>query len=221
MSHYSKATTDILYRYPHGLEELEGIANRTDFDLGSHTKNQDEFNIKARVVENNDSVAKLNMTSPDKESFIPFVIEPSCGLDRGVLALITDAYTKETLPDGKERIVLKLKHSLAPIKVAVIPLARNNEQIVTLAKDITQQLQQLGLGRVKYEDTGNIGKAYRRNDEVGTPLCVTIDFESIESSDPTVTIRHRDTCQQDKIQLSDLILTIRQFYSQSTEKNHV
>lgn len=213
LSHYSKATTDILYRFPHGLEELEGIANRTDYDLGSHTKNQDEFNLAAKVRENKDSTAKLNITTPDKESFIPYVIEPSCGLDRGVLALLVDAYTREKLEDGKERIVLKIKPQLAPIKAAVIPLARNNEKIVGLAKKITQDLQKLGLGRIKYEDTGNIGKAYRRNDEVGTPICITVDFDSIESEDQLVTIRNRDTCEQEKVSAANLVDYLITFYN--------
>lgn len=202
LAHYSKATTDILYKFPHGLEELEGIANRTDYDLGSHTKQQSDFDIQASVKENSDSTMKLHTQG---ETFIPYVIEPSAGLDRGILALLVDAYHKETLADGKERTVLKIKPSLAPIKVAVIPLAKNNPDIVSVAKEITQSLQKAKIGRIRYEDTGNIGKAYRRNDEIGTPLCITIDFESIESDEKTVTVRNRDTAEQTRIAISEIL----------------
>ena len=204
LSHYAKATTDILYRFPHGLEELEGVANRTDYDLGSHTKNQAELNIQASVKDNPDSISKLQIQTPGEKPYIPFVIEPSAGLDRGVLALLVDAYCKETLADGKQRTVLKLKPSLAPIKVAVIPLAKNNPEIVAIAKEITESLQALKIGRIRYEDTGNIGKAYRRNDEVGTPLCITVDFETLEQEPKTVTIRHRDSTEQIRINYQEI-----------------
>jgi glycyl-tRNA synthetase len=203
LSHYSKGTVDILYKFPHGLEELEGIANRTDYDLGSHSKNQSELNITAKVTENNDSVAKFTYQDPyTKETYVPYVIEPSAGLDRGVLALITEAYTEEELEDGSKRIVLKFKNHIAPIKVAVIPLAKNNENIVALAKSIHKSLQKLNIGRIKYEDTGNIGKAYRRNDEIGTPFCITVDFDSLENN--SVTIRYRDSMTQDRINIDNL-----------------
>lgn len=213
LSHYSKATTDILYNFPHGFEELEGIANRTDYDLGSHTKSQAEFNIQAKVKENLDSVTKLVAQNNNGESFIPYVIEPSAGLDRGVLAILTEAFTKEILTDNSTRIVLKLKPHLAPIKVAVIPLAKNNQQIVAKAKEIKLVLQNLGIGRIKYEDTGNIGKAYRRNDEIGTPLCITVDFDTFEVEPPTVTIRNRDTMQQQRIVISELKLYILDYFN--------
>jgi len=202
LSHYSKATTDILYRFPHGLEELEGIANRTDYDLGSHTKSQSSFPIQANVKKNPHSTMKL---TPLGENIIPFVIEPSAGLDRGILALLVDAYHKETLHDGKERTVLKLKPSLAPIKVAIIPLAKNNPEIVSLAKSITKTLQQAKIGRIRYEDTGNIGKAYRRNDEIGTPICITVDFDTLEQEEKTVTLRHRDSASQERVKISTLL----------------
>ena len=179
LAHYAKSAVDIMYRFPHGVEELEGIANRTDYDLGSHSKNQDSLNLSAHVEKNRDSVAKL--TAPDPETnkpIVPFVIEPSAGVDRGVLAVLTEAFTKETLENGKERIVLKLKPHLSPIKVAIIPLARNKPGL-RKAKAIKRELQSLGFGRVFYEDTGNIGKGYRRHDEVGTPLCVTVDFDTL------------------------------------------
>jgi glycyl-tRNA synthetase len=205
LAHYSKATTDILYRFPHGFEELEGIANRTDFDLGSHSKYQQDLRLYAKVEPNTDSTAFLVV-----QDVVPFVIEPSAGLDRGILAILTEAYTKETLEKG-ERIVLKLKPHLSPIKVAVIPLARNNEKIVAKALEIKNSLQALGLGRIKYEDIGNIGKAYRRHDEIGTPLCITVDFDTFEGEKETVTIRHRDTMAQDRIAVSDLRTYITNF----------
>lgn len=206
LSHYSKATVDILYKFPHGFEELEGIANRTDFDLGSHTKLQQQFKLAATVKPNNDSVENLGIKSAadNNELIIPYVIEPSAGLDRGVLAILTEAYTKEITATGEERIVLKLKPQLAPIKVAVIPLAKNNEKIVAKAKQIKDDLLKLGLGRIKYEDTGNIGKAYRRNDEIGTPLCVTVDFQTFEGDHETVTVRYRDSMQQERVDLAIL-----------------
>lgn len=204
LAHYSKATVDIMYRFPHGVEELEGIANRTDFDLGSHTRGQAELSIDAEVMPNADSTARL--ATPDQASgkwTVPYVIEPSAGVDRGVLALLNEAYRVEELDNGRRRTVLGLKPHLAPIKAAVIPLKRNHDGIVAKARDIKQSLQALGLGRVLYEHTGNIGKGYRRHDEVGTPFCVTVDFQTIEEDD-TVTVRDRDTMDQCRIAVSDL-----------------
>ena len=196
---YSKATTDLMYRFPHGLEELEGIANRTDFDLGSHTKNQEEFEIKSQVKDNKDSNNKLAVHDLGAKKWeIPFVIEPSAGVDRGVLAVLNEAFKKESLEDGSERVVMQFKPHLAPIKAAVLPLKRNNEDIVSKARQIKRQLSRLGLGRIVYEDTGNIGKGYRRHDEAGTPFCITIDFQTIEQ-DGTVTIRNRDTMKQERV----------------------
>lgn len=213
LAHYSKATSDILYKFPHGFEELEGVANRTDYDLGSHTKNQSEINIKAHVKKNTDSVTKLNIKdAKTKEDIIPFVIEPSAGLDRGVLAVLTEAYTEEHLEDNKQRVVLKLKPHLAPIKIAVIPLAKNNEKIVRKAKEIKNTLQKLGLGRIKYEDTGNVGKAYRRNDEIGTPLCITVDFETFEGEKETITIRDRDTMKQERVEIEGIEEYVRKVF---------
>ncbi len=217
LSHYSKATTDILYRFPHGLEELEGIANRTDFDLGSHSKNQDTLGLTANVEPNADSTEKLTIAHPETQKpIVPFVIEPSAGVDRGVLAVLTEAFTKETLENGTERIVLKLRPHLAPIKVAVIPLAKNKPEITDYARKLKAKLQSLGWGRVLYEDTGNIGKAYRRHDEIGTPFCLTVDFDTIgKGEDPdlkledTVTVRDRDTMQQERIPVSELETYLR------------
>ena len=201
LAHYSKATIDIMYKFPHGVEELEGIANRTDFDLGSHSKDQKELNLKSDVIENNESNAKLVLKDENNEWVVPFVIEPSAGVDRAVLAILNEAYNIEEV-DGKERVVLKLKPHLSPIKAAVIPLKKNDENIVAKAKEIKTKLQKLGLGRVLFENSGNIGKNYRRHDEVGTPVCITIDFETLEEN--TVTIRDRDTMKQKRISEKDL-----------------
>ena len=211
LAHYSKATVDVMYRFPHGLEELEGIANRTDFDLGSHTKNQSDYNINAQVEPNTHSNAKLALQDLDSKAWqIPYVIEPSAGVDRGVLAVMNEAYDVETLEDGKQRTVMRFMPHLAPIKVAVLPLKRNHEEIVSTAKRIKTSLQSLGLGRVIYEDTGNLGKGYRRHDEVGTPLCVTVDFETIES-DNCVTVRDRDTMAQQRIAVDELPVFVREY----------
>ena len=201
LAHYSKATIDIMYKFPHGVEELEGIANRTDFDLGSHSKDQKELNLKSDVIENNESNAKLALKDENNEWVVPFVIEPSAGVDRAVLAILNEAYNTEEV-DGKERVVLKLKPHLSPIKAAVIPLKKNDENIVAKAKEIKTKLQKLGLGRVLFENSGNIGKNYRRHDEIGTPVCITIDFETLEEN--TVTIRDRDTMKQKRISEKEL-----------------
>lgn len=205
LAHYAKQTADILYRFPHGLEELEGIADRTDYDLGSHSKEQESLNLTAKVSENKDSNTKLVMQKTDsKETFVPYVIEPSAGVDRGVLSILTEAYTEENLENGDSRIVLKLKKHLAPIKVAVIPLAKNNDKIVSKCHEIKNNLQKLAIGRTKFEDTGNVGKAYRRNDEIGTPLCITVDFETFEGDTETVTVRDRDTMEQIRVAVNEL-----------------
>ena len=201
LAHYSKATVDIMYKFPHGVEELEGIANRTDFDLGSHSKDQKELNLKSKVIENNESNAKLALKNEKNEWMVPFVIEPSAGVDRAVLAILNEAYNVEKV-DNKERVVLKLKPHLSPIKAAVIPLKKNDEKIVAKAKEIKNKLQKLGLGRVLFENSGNIGKNYRRHDEVGTPICITIDFETLEEN--TVTVRDRDTMKQKRIAEAEL-----------------
>ena len=203
LSHYSKKTVDIMYRFPHGLEELEGVANRTDFDIGSHTKNQKDFNIKAKVKQNSDSVVKLAVQDKINNTWtIPYVIEPSAGVDRGFLAVLNEAYKTEDLGDGKQRTVLALKPHLSPIKAAVIPLKRNNEELVSTALKIKSSLQALGMGRILFDNAGNIGKSYRRHDEVGTPICLTVDFETLE--DQKVTVRDRDTMAQERVSIIDL-----------------
>ena len=212
LAHYSKATVDIMYKYPHGLEELEGIANRTDFDLGSHTKSQKELNIKAKVAENTQSNAKLAIQDLEsKEWIVPYVIEPSAGVDRGFLAVLNEAYRVESLENDKERIVLALKPHLAPIKVAVIPLKRNESTIVQKSLDLKTKLQKSVNGRVLLENTGNIGKNYRKHDEIGTPACITVDFQSID--DDTVTVRDRDSMEQQRVHLEELNDFLIQNYS--------
>ena len=203
LAHYSKGTIDVMYKFPHGLEELEGIANRTDFDLGSHSKKQDELNITANVMKNNSSNTRLAIQDQNtNEWVVPYVIEPSAGVERGILAIMNEAYNVEQLENGKERTVLKLKPHLSPTKAAVIPLKKNNEELVTLASEVKNSLQKLNLGRIILENTGNIGKGYRRHDEIGTPLCITIDFDSLENR--TATIRDRDSMEQEVVAIDEL-----------------
>ena len=203
LAHYSKATVDIMYKFPHGLEELEGIANRTDFDLGSHSKNQEDLAISAKTAKNTSSNAKLAIQDiKTNEWVVPYVIEPSAGVDRGFLAILNESYQVQALENGKERVVLSLKPHLAPIKAAVIPLKKNNSELVDLAHKLKNELQNLRIGRVVVENTGNIGKSYRKHDEIGTPLCITIDFDSLEKNQATV--RDRDSMEQKTIDISDI-----------------
>jgi glycyl-tRNA synthetase len=202
LAHYSKRTVDLMYNFPHGLEELEGIANRTDFDLGSHSKKQEELGIKSQVKNNRNSNSKLAVQNEHGDWYVPYVIEPSAGVERGFLAILNEAFVEENLDNGKTRTVLKLKPHLAPVKAAIIPLKKNNEEIVALSKSTKNLLQDLGLGRVMLENTGNIGKGYRRHDEIGTPICITVDFDSLE--DNTVTIRDRDTMEQTRLKINEL-----------------
>ena len=203
LAHYSKKTIDLMYKFPHGLEELEGIANRTDFDLGSHSKQQDEININSSVKANKHSNSKMAVQNESGGWFVPYVIEPSAGVERGFLAILNEAYSIEKLDDGKDRLVLNLKPHLAPVKAAVIPLKKNNKKLVDLAKDIKNDLQKLRLGRIIFENTGNIGKSYRKHDEIGTPICITVDFDSLDNK--TVTLRNRDTMKQERIHKDQLL----------------
>ena len=212
LAHYSKGTVDIMYKYPHGTEELEGIANRTDFDLGSHTKGQNDLDIKAKVTKNTQSNSKLAIQDLDtKEWFLPYVIEPSAGVDRGFLAILNEAYSEEMLDDGKKRTLLSIKPHLAPIKVAVIPLKRNNEEMVMKAESLKKSLQRVIDGRVLLENTGNIGKNYRKNDEIGTPACITVDFQTLD--DDTVTVRDRDSMEQKRVNLSEINSFLKKIYN--------
>jgi glycyl-tRNA synthetase len=191
LSHYSKRTVDVEYAFPFtDWGELEGIANRTDFDLKAHEKMSGE---------------DLTYFDQEKdERYHPYVIEPSAGVDRAALAFLCDAYSVEEAPtakgDTEKRTVLKLHKDLAPIKVAVLPLSKS-EKLVPKAKEVFDLLK--GQWMCDYDDAGSIGRRYRRQDEVGTPFCVTVDFESLE--DNAVTIRDRDTMQQDRIASQTLL----------------
>ena len=209
LAHYSKSTVDLMYKFPHGIEELEGIANRIDFDLGSHTKNQSDLNIKAEVIPNTNSNAKLAVQDKQTKKWkVPYVIEPAAGVERGFLAVLNEAFKIEKLEGGKERTVLAFKPHLAPIKAAVIPLKRNNEELVQVATSLKGKLQSLSLGRILLENSGNIGKSYRRHDEVGTPMCITVDFQTLE--DQTVTIRDRDTMGQERVHLEEVPVFVKE-----------
>jgi len=188
LAHYARECYDIEYLFPMGWAELEGIANRADFDLTQHA------NSSAKSLEYFDDETK--------EHFIPYVIEPSAGVDRSALAFLCDAYDEE--PDKEEiRVLLHLHPALAPIKVAVLPLSRR-EKLVAAAKQIYAELRQCWM--VSYDDAQSIGRRYRRQDEIGTPFCVTIDFQSLE--DEQVTIRERDTMNQIRIPIKELRTTL-------------
>jgi glycyl-tRNA synthetase len=205
LAHYAKRTVDILYRFfPERAEEekqwdeLMGIANRTDFDLKAHSKKPE--NAEGKRI-NTDSTEDLSyFDDAAKERFYPFVIEPAIGVNRTLLAVLMDAYTEKTSDKGETRVILKLKPELAPIKVAVLPLAKNKPEIVSMAKGIKKDL--LGSFRTVYDDTAGIGKLYARQDEIGTPYCLTVDHESLE--DNAVTVRDRDTWEQERINLDEL-----------------
>ena len=194
-AHYSKRTVDFEYNYPFGLKELYGLAYRTDFDLASHAK----F-----------SGADLTYTDPETgEKFVPHVVEPSMGLERTVLVTLLAAYHEEDAPTAEEgetdkRVVLKLPKHIAPIKVAVLPLSKK-EELAKLALPIAQELRQYLV--VEYDDTQSIGRRYRRQDEIGTPYCVTVDFDSLQ--DKSVTVRDRDTMKQERIKIAELIEYLR------------
>ena len=183
-SHYSKKTMDIEYQYSFGWKEIFGIAYRTDFDLKNHMKHSDE---DLRYTDHKTG-----------EKFVPHVIEPTFGLSRLVGAVITDAYREEEV-SGKQRIFLKLKPSLAPVKAAVFPLQKDSV-LQTKAKVIYHMLKNFFV--CEFDDAGNIGKMYRRQDEIGTPLCVTVDYDTVK--DDSVTIRDRDTMKQERIVISDI-----------------
>lgn len=203
LAHYAKAAVDIEYEFPDGFDEVEGVHNRQDFDLGSHTKSQKEFKIDATVIENKDSTTKLSYSDPQTgENFIPYVVETAMGVNRAMLIVMLNAYTEEDLGDGKSRTVLKLKPGLSPVKAAVIPLARNVPELLETADKIVSELRKLGIGRIELENSGNIGKNYRRHDEIGTPVCITVDHQTLE--DNMVTLRHRDSMQQERCAIKDI-----------------
>ncbi|MEI6180830.1 MAG: glycine--tRNA ligase [Chloroflexales bacterium] len=296
LAHYSKRTYDLMYDYPSiGVQEIEGIANRTDYDLGSHSKDQANLGLTAQVKLNEDSTARLTyFDAESKRHLVPYVIEPSAGVGRCALAVLCEAYAEELtkapaaerlqsvaealaaflksagkseklrpehrdalvaqgesiagelaerLPlvetllampgaddielgkklrgqaqpilDEHYRTVLHLRPKLAPVKVAVFPLKRNHEQIVATAKQIRRQLQAESGVRTVYDDTGAIGKLYRRQDEIGTPFCITVDFDTLgEGRVPglagTVTVRDRDTMAQERVLISELPVYLRE-----------
>ncbi len=183
LAFYAKSATDILFQFPFGWEELNGIHNRTNYDLSRHQ----EYSGKNLMY----------MDPITNEKYIPYIIEFSVGADRLFLTLIANAYTEEKLPDNETRVVLKILPSLAPIKVAVLPLQKN---LSDKAKEVYKMLQKKF--NCDYDESGSIGKRYRRHDEIGTPYCVTIDFDTLD--DNTVTVRDRDTMQQERIKIDDL-----------------
>jgi len=218
LSHYSTGTVDILYQFPTlGFDELEGFAKRTDFDLGSHSRDQDRLGITAKVMKNEHSTERLTyFDDADKKHLVPYVVEPAAGVDRGCLAALCEAYDEETLENGEIRTVLRLKPALAPIKVAVLPLKKNEPDIVATAKRIKNILQSTGQMRAVYDDSAGIGKLYRRQDEVGTPFCVTVDFDTLGRSKDgntdlkdTVTVRDRDTMEQIRLPIDELLDYVR------------
>ena len=182
LAHYAAGCTDVEYKFPFGWSELEGIANRTDFDLKQHAK------FSGKDLQYQDPVTN--------EKFYPYIIEPSGGVDRAALAFIVDAYHEEEV-EGRPRVVLKFSKTLAPIKVAVFPLLKKNGDIVRTAQALKDDLKKEL--PCTYDDTGAIGKLYRRQDEIGTFYCVTVDVQSLE--DRQVTVRHRDTMQQERVSI--------------------
>ena len=213
LAHYAKAAGDIEYKFPDGFDEVEGIHNRQDFDLGSHTKGQSEFKLAAHVMENKDSTTKLSYSDAQTgENFVPYVIETAMGTNRAMLTVMLEAYEEEDLGDGKTRTVLKLKPWLAPVKAAVIPLVRNVPEIVDMSNKIVNDLRKLGIGKIELENSGNIGKNYRRHDEIGTPVCITVDHQTLE--DGTVTMRHRDSMEQERIKVDDIVKKVLEIVNQ-------
>ena len=195
LAHYAKGCTDMEYFFPWGWGELEGVANRTNYDLSRHS----EYSGK-----------NLSYFDPDtEEHVVPYVIEPSGGVDRATFAFLVDAYCEDTAVSakGKEetRVVLRLDPRLAPIQVAVLPLLKNKPELVAKAKEIERKLRRHYL--VDFDERGQIGKRYRRYDEIGTPICLTVDFETIEEGNElfgTVTVRDRDTMEQERVAIDDL-----------------
>lgn len=185
LSHYSKRTVDLVYDFPFGTSELYGLAYRTDFDLKSHAEHSGQ---------------NLEYTDPEtKEKFIPHVIEPTFGVERTILALLCDAYDEEQLPDGETRTVLRFAPKIAPVKAAVFPLMKK-EPLTEKARELFHHLQKQFI--CEYDESGAIGKRYRRQDELGTPYCITIDFDTLENE--TVTIRERDSMQQIRLPVAQV-----------------
>ncbi|MFA5198406.1 MAG: glycine--tRNA ligase [Candidatus Omnitrophota bacterium] len=185
LAHYARACVDVEYNFPFGWSELEGIANRSDFDLKQHSQ------YSGKELQYFDD--------QKKEKFYPYIIEPSGGVDRAVLAFLIDAYEEEKVKEGS-RVVMKFSKELAPVKAAVLPLLKNRPEIAGLAKEISLDLKKSF--PAVYDDTGSIGKLYRRQDEIGTLYCVTVDVQTLE--DKKVTVRSRDTMLQERIDIAGL-----------------
>jgi glycyl-tRNA synthetase len=186
-SHYSKRTEDIEYNFPWGFKELYGLAYRTDFDLKNHTEKS--------------GVDLIYRDSETGKKFIPHVIEPTFGMDRSVLSVLMDGYTEQE-ENGKTRIFLKIKPSLAPYKAAVFPLLANKPELIKKAKEVFENFKSELKLPVAWDDRGNIGKRYLSQDEIGTPFCITVDFDTLE--DDAVTVRDRDTTKQERIKVTSL-----------------
>jgi len=199
LAHYSKRTVDIEYKFPFGWAELAGVANRTDFDLSQHSK----FSGKDLSV----------FDEEEKKNYTPYVIEPTMGIDRLFLALISNAYEEksggrtETTESTKEmEIILDLSEKISPIKIAVFPLLKNKDELVKKAKEIYAVLKPYF--SVQYDETGSIGRRYRRQDEIGTPFCITVDFDTLNNNE--ITIRDRKTMQQERVGVDNLVQFFRQ-----------
>jgi glycyl-tRNA synthetase len=197
-AHYSQATTDFEFEFPFGRKELYGLAYRGDFDLSAHEKSS--------------GVSLSYLDEETKEKFIPHVIEPSLGVDRTVLAILTSAYKEDEL-NGETRTYLALSPKIAPVKAMVAPLLKNKPELVAKAREVRKELQKIHPS-IAWDDNGNIGKRYRRQDEIGTPFCVTIDFDTLDPSSAsgqatanlkdTVTLRHRDSGEQERLTISEV-----------------
>ena len=186
-AHYSNRTIDFEYDFPFGRKELCGLAYRTDFDLRAHTK---ASGVELSVI----------VDDATGEKVVPHVIEPSFGVDRAILALLTSAYTEDT--SGEEtRVYLKFNSAVAPVKAAVFPLLKNKPELVAKAREVYEGLKK-AVPEIMWDDNGNIGKRYRRQDEIGTPVCITVDFQTLE--DDTVTVRDRNTGTQERVSTSSL-----------------
>jgi len=195
LAHYAKAATDIEYEFPFGWQEVEGIANRTDYDLRAHQEASGE---------------DLTYFDQEKEErWLPWVVEPAVGVDRLMLTFLVDAYRVDEAPPAKgdveKRTFLALHRDLAPVKVAVLPLSRN-DQLLPEAHRLHDMLKSLWIAQ--YDDAGAIGRRYRRQDEIGTPFCLTVDFETPE--DHQVTIRERDAMSQDRVPLADVVAYLQE-----------
>jgi len=198
LAHYSKRTVDIEYKFPFGWSEIAGVSNRTDFDLSHHSKFSGR-DLRYFDIE-------------EKKKYFPYVIEPTLGIDRALLALLVNSYqeikggrTKTTKSIKEKEILLSLPKNLAPIKIAVLPLVKNKENIVKKAKDVYNLIKPHFMS--EYDEKGSIGKRYRRQDEIGTPFCLTIDFQTL--NDDTLTVRERDTMEQKRVKISEVVKVLK------------